>query len=257
VREIPDDATVPASLLMLNLTGNQLFYFPVVVLQWSGLTHLNVTWNMMLDLPPDIGSHLPNLEVLDASYNHIRVLPDSIVDLPVLRELNMCENSISELPAEIGRMSALRVLDIRYNKLDGFPDSMRGLTELTTLKATSHYESHMPAWIGCLRSLQTLHMLSNYELKFPASVMNLTNLTKYDDCENSSRIIYPAVLNLCTNTSHLRMHPLTWHKRYHHRFPREFKDMVLTLVLCNKRETCMPYLPLEMIWAVLETVQYF
>jgi hypothetical protein len=85
----------------------------------------------------------------------------------------------------------------------------------------------------------------------------LTNLEFYFDGQFNGAYIYPAVMRMCRNTICMQIRPLFWHTRYHHRFPREFKDMVLALVLCNKRVTCMPYLPLEMIWAVLETVQYF
>jgi hypothetical protein len=48
---------------------------------------------------------------------------------------------------------------------------------------------------------------------------------------------------------------LFWHPKYHLRFPPDFQCMVFAFMVCNRRG-CKPYLPMEVIWCVLEMLDY-
>jgi hypothetical protein len=49
--------------------------------------------------------------------------------------------------------------------------------------------------------------------------------------------------------------PLYWRPKYHLRFPPDFQRKVFTFMVCNRRG-CKPYLPMEVIWCVLEMLDY-
>jgi hypothetical protein len=53
----------------------------------------------------------------------------------------------------------------------------------------------------------------------------------------------------------IHLPPLYWRPKYHLRFPPDFQRMVFTFMVCNRRE-CKPYLPMEVIWCVLEMLDY-
>ena len=48
-----------------------------------------------------------------------------------LRELNLCENRLTSLPAEIGQVTSLEVLRLSDNKLTSVPAEIGKLTSLT------------------------------------------------------------------------------------------------------------------------------
>ena len=51
--------------------------------------------------------------------------------------------------------------------------------------------------------------------------------------------------------------PLYWRPKYHLRFPPDFQRMVFTFMVCNRRRRWgLPWLPMEVIWCVLEMLDY-
>jgi Leucine-rich repeat (LRR) protein len=65
------------------------------------------------------------------------------------------------VPAEIGRLSALRELKLRYNELTSVPAEIGQLTSLRTLDLTDNQLTSVPAEIGQLTSLTELYLCNN------------------------------------------------------------------------------------------------
>jgi Leucine-rich repeat (LRR) protein len=60
---------------------------------------------------------LPNLMILNASYNHISDMFEH-VELPNLRMLNLAFNALEDLPDKMGEVPNLELLYVSNNKLE-------------------------------------------------------------------------------------------------------------------------------------------
>ena len=82
------------------------------------------------------------------------------------------------VPAEIGRLSALRVLDLANNQLTSVPAEIGQLTSLTKLALGRNQLTSVPAEIGQLTSLDGVVTLGRNQLtSVPAEIGQLTSLT--------------------------------------------------------------------------------
>ena len=77
------------------------------------------------------------------------------------------------VPAEVGRLSALRVLDLRDNQLTSVPAEIRQLTSLEKLVLALNQLTSVPAEIGQLTSLRCLNLGRNQLLTLPARIREL------------------------------------------------------------------------------------
>ena len=80
------------------------------------------------------------------------------------------------VPAEIGRLSALRVLDLSYNQLTSLPMEIWQLTSLERLVLVDNQLTTVPAEIGQLTSLRGLYLRGNLLMSVPAEIGQLTSL---------------------------------------------------------------------------------
>ena len=82
-------------------------------------------------------------------------------------ELELDEVSLTgAVPAEVGRLSALRKLSLSYNQLTSVPAEIGQLTSLTCLHLQRNLLTSVPAEIGQLTSLQWLWLHGNQGLGF-------------------------------------------------------------------------------------------
>jgi protein phosphatase 1 regulatory subunit 7 len=117
-------ADVASGLVRLCLRQNFLEALsPEVLANLSQLQRLELRDNQLEQIPE---MSLPELRVLDLSYNGIRVI-DNLEGLPKLRELFLCQNKIADIGAGIqGVRGTLRELELggnrirRIENLDGF-----------------------------------------------------------------------------------------------------------------------------------------
>ena len=77
------------------------------------------------------------------------------------------------VPAEIGRLSALRVLDLSYNQLTSLPMEIWQLTSLRGLYLRGNLLMSVPAEIGQLTSLRGLYLRDNELTTLPAAIREL------------------------------------------------------------------------------------
>ncbi|MBU0491848.1 MAG: hypothetical protein KKA73_15860 [Chloroflexi bacterium] len=71
-------------------------------------------------------------------------------------ELDLSGRGISELPAEIGRLTNLQTLDLRNNQLTALPEVIGQLTNLQTLYLAGNQLTELPEWLGNLAELTDL-----------------------------------------------------------------------------------------------------
>jgi len=115
--EIPQSLKNCKELFTINLSGNQLTkLFPLENL--AKLAVLDINRNEFAELPEDLGSEkLENLSQINASYNKLVKLSDTLIELPSLKLLNLENNLITEIPCNLSQGAKLKDLLMKTNKL--------------------------------------------------------------------------------------------------------------------------------------------
>jgi leucine-rich repeat protein SHOC2 len=104
-------------------------------------------------------------------------VPAEIGRLGALKGLYLRGNKLTSLPAEIGQLTALEWLNLRYNQLTSLPAEIGQLTSLTKLFLYNNKLTSLPAEIRQLTSLRELSLGSNQLTSLPAEIGQLTSLT--------------------------------------------------------------------------------
>lgn len=171
------------------------------------LTQLIIDFNSISALPDDFVNSLPNLEMLSASGNDIKVLPQNFGALKRLQKVNLCENCLSILPdsvqhlenlqvlrltgnklaclpVDFGEIGGLEELHIEENALTCFPPTFALLSKLKILEASYNKLHILPRYIGSMESLQSINLSHNLLKEIPRSFAELQHLSCIDFSHN-------------------------------------------------------------------------
>lgn len=160
----------------LNLSGNSISSLPASLYSCSALAKLDISHNSLtapfsVEAVRALSKHVPDLAVLDISYNRIECLPANFAELCSVRKLNMGGNNFKEFPRQIFDMRLLRSLSlengITQTMLSSIPFSrLESLEELILCKCKL---TEVPApEIMNLKSLRILDLSNN-------EIMNVDN----------------------------------------------------------------------------------
>ncbi|KAJ3173620.1 hypothetical protein HDU88_002708 [Geranomyces variabilis] len=131
--------------------------------RFRALTELHIVNNWIAHIPPGALRGLPNLVVLDLSQNLLTDLPAELAELVALREIYARENRLAGVPAEFGDCAELRVCDLGRNRItDLSPAVFSKMASLTTLDLSHNLLRILPSSIGLLAaSLRCLYVHGN------------------------------------------------------------------------------------------------
>ncbi|XP_056152164.1 leucine-rich repeat-containing protein 57 [Lampris incognitus] len=113
---IPSEICKLKKLETLSLNGNQIQQLPSTLGQLKALRTLSLSGNRLRDFPGGLGT-LRQLDLLDLSKNRIQTVPPEVTDLQAI-EINLNQNQISVLSAEVSRCPRLKVLRLEENCLE-------------------------------------------------------------------------------------------------------------------------------------------
>ena len=136
------------------------------------IKQLSVSQNQLSTLPISIASQLRKCTKLDLHKNNIIHIPASILELPLIKELDFSHNKISELPNVLWSSSLVQ-LNLSHNELKTLPDCA---TEL------------------CAESMKVLQLEYNQLRKVPKVVCFLCNLNTLDLSYNPEILVLPVDL---------------------------------------------------------------
>jgi len=142
------------------------------------LTLLDLTWNQLNTLPDEIAK-LSQLTSLDLRYNQLNILPESIMNLTQLLFLDLRYNRLNTLPDALLQLSQLTSLSLGYNQLSILPKSLSNLSQLTSLDLGYNQLSVLPESVILLVQLTSLNLSWN-QLKIIPNIQLLTHLEKLE-----------------------------------------------------------------------------
>ncbi|WJX94388.1 hypothetical protein P8452_75808 [Trifolium repens] len=174
------------SLVLLNLSTNQLSVIPDTIAALQNLEELNISTNLLGSIPDSIGL-LQKLKILNVSGNKLSSLPDSISQCRSLVELDASFNSLTYLPTNIGyELQNLQKLLVGLNKIRSFPSSICEMKSLRYLDARFNELQGLPLAIGKLTSLEVINLSNNFsDLKeLPETFGDLSSLRELDLSNN-------------------------------------------------------------------------
>ena len=105
-------------------------------------------------------------------------LPPEIGQLTALTKLDLSSNQLSALPPAIGQLTALNQLYVQDNQLNSLPPEIDQLTALTSLDLSGNHLHTLPREIVQLTSLTELGLNSNQLSALPPEIGQLTALTQ-------------------------------------------------------------------------------
>ncbi|NXL43881.1 LRSM1 ligase, partial [Podilymbus podiceps] len=114
----------------------------------------------------------------------------SLLSLITVKVLDLHDNQLASLPADIGQLTSLQVLNLERNLLKCLPQSIGDLAQLQMLNVRGNKLKELPATVSGLRSLRTLDISENMLQELPrvlAHVRTLETLTL-----DASSMSYPS-----------------------------------------------------------------
>ena len=162
---------VEVDLHKCNLTE-----FPMKLLKFKDIKVLDLSYNKIISIPPEIGQ-LVNLQVLNLSNNNLTSIPPELGQLVNLQELDLSYNQLTSIPTEIGQLTNLQVLSLYRNKLTYIPPEIGQLVNLQVLNLSwNKLISVRDADIGKLVNLKELCLSHNELTSIPKELEQLVNL---------------------------------------------------------------------------------
>lgn len=183
-----------SGLHVLALERNPLNNFPFEFVEnWTGLTQLTIDTEQPVVMPMGAvhtTTELMPLEVisqgmskciqyrerllksratgaLDLSVMQLSFLPNSVLRMPLLTQLNLTGNSLLMLPEGITSLGCVTDLGLNDNRLSTLPPQMAAMTKLQVLSVMDNRLVYLAPDLGRLSSLVQLNLTNNPDLMCP------------------------------------------------------------------------------------------
>nr|XP_056700265.1 leucine-rich repeat-containing protein 40 isoform X2 [Euleptes europaea] len=204
------------NLVRLSLACNQLRSLPIEISAMKSLRQLDCSKNHLETIPPELAS-MASLEQLYLRRNKLHHLPD-LPSCKLLKELHVGENQIEVLTSEhLKHLNSLCVLELRDNKLKSLPAEITLLQGLERLDLSNNDISRLPYKLGNLPQLQFLALEGNPLRAIRRDVLKkgTQEILKYlrskiqDDDEISSNGESPVTAMTLPSQSKINLHAIT------------------------------------------------
>jgi Leucine-rich repeat (LRR) protein len=133
---------------------------------------------------------------LDLSGIELTELPEVIVSLSQLQQLNLSDNQLTELPEAMASLSQLQQLDLSTNQLTELPEVIVSLSQLQQLDLSDNQLRELPKAMASLSQLQQLDLSTNQLTELPEVIVSLSQLQQLDLSDNQLRELPKAIASL-------------------------------------------------------------
>ena len=136
LEKLPDELGNLSSLTSFDMRGTQVQHLPESIGNLSKLTSIQLCANENLKALPDSIGKLTNLIKLDVRASDFITLPSSIGNLNKLKSLGLYHNGLQSLPDSIINLKALEQLDVSETLLSGVSETVNQFLDGISGKAT-------------------------------------------------------------------------------------------------------------------------
>lgn len=126
----------------------------------------------------------------------LTTLPPDIIELSLLRHLDLSFNRFAELPSCVTALTFLTTLHLGYNQLRTLPDEIGELKSLMDLSVMSNQLAELPASIGQLKNLEKVDLSENRLVSLPEELGNLQQCMDLDLSGNSLNNLPETMCNM-------------------------------------------------------------
>ncbi|XP_023262152.1 PH domain leucine-rich repeat-containing protein phosphatase 2 [Seriola lalandi dorsalis] len=225
---------VPNQLTHMELSQNLLEYLPDWVCDCRKMEMLDVTHNLLSELPSRLLNSL-SLRKLLAGNNRLQRVPDLLDHVP-LEALDLQHNKLAELPESLFYKALnLKYLNVSANALESIPPSSQSEESLSTLQELYLTWNNLNENCGALlvghQNLRVLHIAYNQLLSFPASKLSKLELLEELNLSGNKLKTIPSTVSSCK-----RLHTLIAHSNHITVFPEilNLPEIKLVDLSCNE-----------------------
>ena len=147
---------------------------------WQRVVVLDVARNKLRSLPENVD--FPNLRGLNASYNHIKKLPNQPLLLLNLVALDLSHNSLRSLPENVDAPTLER-LYLSHNNIETIPKQIFLLPKLVHIDLSNNSLHALPDDIDA-PTLERLHLSRNRIITLPKRILLFPKLMQLDLSHN-------------------------------------------------------------------------
>ena len=114
---------ISPTLLILDLSNNQLEEFPMVIEFFKNLQYLNLSWNNIKNMNCLLYMHLENLEKFFIDNNRIYEIPHNILfrAIPNVKTFSIANNYLSDIPTDLSLLTFLDSVNFTGNFITKIP----------------------------------------------------------------------------------------------------------------------------------------
>lgn len=159
LKSIPSSIKKLENLKDIDFSKNEIKSLPKAMEQLKGLENVNLSHNQLQDISALFPSmyYVKNLNV---SFNQLTNI-NQINELKTAKIIDLSNNQIEEIPAEIHHLKSLKMLDLSNNKIKALPKTITGLNKLEELNLENNQVGSLPPYIYRLRKLKVLNLAGN------------------------------------------------------------------------------------------------
>ncbi|KAM9817665.1 PH domain leucine-rich repeat-containing protein phosphatase 2 [Neosynchiropus ocellatus] len=225
---------VPNQLTHMDLSQNLLEYLPDWVCDCRKTEVLDVTHNLLTELPSRLLNSL-SLRKLLAGNNQLQRVPDLLDHVP-LEALDLQHNRLSALPESLFHKALnLKYLNVSANALECIPSSSQSEESLSTLQELYLTNNNLSESCGALlaghQNLRVLHVAFNQLASFPASKLSKLEMLEELNLSGNKLKTIPSTVSSCK-----RLHTLVAHSNHINVFPEilNLPEIKLVDLSCNE-----------------------
>lgn len=143
----------------------------------------------MVDLPASLWN-LRKLQRISFTYINFKdITLSGIEKLSELKELQIHETNLKEIPTSIGKLTNLINLDLSSNGLSVLPQDISNLQSLTTLNLPNNNLTSLSEALGKLKKLKSINLQNNQFTTIPAVLTTITSLEEINLNHNKISLI--------------------------------------------------------------------
>ncbi|KAG9284485.1 hypothetical protein G9A89_014089 [Geosiphon pyriformis] len=210
------EATVPTrfekeetliSFKQVDLKARNLQTIPIFLYRYAfAIRSLDISQNLMLDLPTDFIQSCEQLRELYLSQNDLDRVPQSVRVAQLLSKLNLSSNRLRELEhARLDSITGLENLQLGNNQLQKLPQHFARMSSLSSLNISNNDFTTFPLIICELIKLEELDISFNHIVTLPQEIENLIFLERFIAIGNKITGALPSSFGKLGKLRHLNL----------------------------------------------------